>query len=76
MSIPCVRCSTPASSVMSFDYDDRAVWLVELEGQPELGKGYSLCTRHADRLTPPLGWTLTDRRNVKRLFAPAATEVA
>ncbi len=61
---------------MSFDYDGRAVWLGELDRQPEPGQGFSMCTPHADRLTPPLGWTLTDRRNVTRLFAPSATEVA
>jgi hypothetical protein len=32
--------------------------------------GYLLCSDHADRMTPPLGWTLTDRRTVTRLFAP------
>lgn len=54
---------------MTFDYDERAVWLLEFEAAPERGRGYSFCTSHADRLTPPLGWTLTDRRNVTRLFA-------
>ena len=29
-----------------------------------------LCADHADRMTPPHGWTLTDRRTVTRLFAP------
>lgn len=61
---------------MSFDYDERSVWLADLDDRPDEGIGYSLCTRHADRMTPPLGWTLTDRRNVTRLFAPSATEVA
>ncbi len=61
---------------MSFDYDDRSVWLADLDSGRDKEAGYSLCTAHADRMTPPLGWTLTDRRNVTRLFAPAATEVA
>jgi hypothetical protein len=52
---------------MTFDYDARAVWLLEVEMTD--GGGYALCTSHADRMTPPLGWTLTDRRNVTRLFA-------
>ncbi|MFP5332999.1 MAG: DUF3499 family protein [Acidimicrobiia bacterium] len=69
MLVSCVRCSAPAAAVMTFDYDDRAVWLLEFEAAPERGRGYSFCTSHADRLTPPLGWTLTDRRNVTRLFA-------
>ncbi len=73
MTTTCIRCSTPAATVMTFDYQERSVWLVEFESPPDLGAGYSLCTPHADRMTPPLGWTLTDRRNVTRLFAPAAS---
>lgn len=61
---------------MTFDYDDRAVWLEELEDGSDPSRGYALCLTHADRLTPPRGWTLTDRRNVTRLFAPGSTEVA
>lgn len=55
---------------MTFTYDERAVWLGDLENAPERGAGYVLCGDHADRLTPPLGWTLTDQRNVARLFSP------
>lgn len=58
---------------MTFDYPGQSVALVEFEIPPDQGAGYSLCTKHADRLTPPMGWTLTDRRNVTRLFAPAAS---
>ena len=69
----CVRCSTLAAAVMSFDYEERSVSLVEFDVPPDLGAGYALCTMHADRMSPPLGWTLTDRRNVTRLFSPAAS---
>lgn len=69
----CVRCSTPAAAVMSFNYEERTVSLVEFDVPPDLGAGYAFCTRHADRLSPPMGWTLTDRRNVTRLFSPAAS---
>ena len=73
----CARCSTPASTLMTFAYGDSAVWLEDLESDPADMGGYALCTAHADRLSPPLGWTLTDRRNVTRLFAPEApSEVA
>lgn len=73
----CVRCSTPAAAHMTFDYAEKAVWLEELESDTERGRGYALCTGHADRMTPPLGWTLTDRRNVTRLFTPTgSSEVA
>lgn len=75
MHISCIRCSVPAAIAMTFDYGDRAVWLDELDGPPELGHGYAMCTSHADRMSPPVGWTLTDRRNVTRLFAPARASV-
>lgn len=62
---------------MTFRYTDRAVWLLELDKRPEHGDGYPFCTMHADRLTPPVGWTLTDRRNVTGLFsATSSAEVA
>ncbi|CAN5877802.1 hypothetical protein BH23ACT5_BH23ACT5_13990 [soil metagenome] len=63
----CARCGNPAATYMTFDYDARAVWL-EDSGQVS-GPGYAMCVDHADRLTPPMGWTLTDRRSVTPLFA-------
>lgn len=64
----CARCGNPAATQMTFDYGDRAVWLEDLDA-PREGTRYRLCVDHADRLTPPLGWTLTDRRSVTPLFA-------
>lgn len=55
---------------MSFSYEDRAVWLEDLLAPVGPGDGYSLCADHANRMTPPLGWTLTDHRSTTRLFAP------
>lgn len=54
---------------MTFNYSDGAVWLDDLVDAVE-GFPYLLCADHADRMTPPHGWTLTDRRTVTRLFAP------
>lgn len=54
---------------MTFNYTDGAVWLDDLS-DPVDKLGYLLCSDHSDRMTPPLGWTLTDRRTVTRLFAP------
>lgn len=53
---------------MTFDYSARAVWLEDMGVITDI-PGYALCVDHADRLTPPLGWTLTDRRSVTPLFA-------
>lgn len=75
MPVTCTRCSRPAAASMTFDYDDRSVWLEELESAPEVGRAYPMCNDHADRLSPPVGWTLTDRRNVTRLFAPSQSSV-
>lgn len=53
---------------MTFSYADAEVWMDELVNGTR--HGYALCSDHADRMTPPQGWTLTDRRTVTRLFAP------
>lgn len=69
MILSCARCGSPAAAVMSFAYQDRSVWMDDLVNGAER-TGYTMCADHADRMIPPLGWTLTDRRTVTRLFAP------
>lgn len=69
MTVGCARCGAPAASVMSFSYADGLVWLDDLLDAVE-PHGYAFCADHADRMTPPMGWTLSDRRSVTRLFAP------
>jgi hypothetical protein len=69
MVLSCVRCGSPSAALMTFLYSDAAVWLDDLVD--DAGPfGYALCADHADRMIPPQGWTLTDRRTVTRLFAP------
>ena len=63
----CARCGNPAATFMSYDYAERAVWLEDLT-RATAEAGHPLCVDHADRLTPPMGWTLTDRRSVTPLF--------
>jgi len=53
---------------MAYSYPDRLIWLEDLL-RADI-PGYAMCAQHAGRLTPPLGWTLTDRRTVTPLFAP------
>jgi hypothetical protein len=55
--------------MMTFSYSDSAVWMDDLVNGTAR-HGYAMCADHADRMTPPQGWTLTDRRTVTRLFAP------
>jgi len=69
MVLSCVRCGSPSAALMTFLYDGAAVWLDDLVAETE-PFGYALCADHADRMIPPQGWTLTDRRTVTRLFAP------
>ncbi len=55
---------------MGYHYAASEVWLEDLVEPPDPGAGYALCHRHADRFSPPLGWTLADNRHSPRLFAP------
>jgi len=55
---------------MSYEYRSRRVWLDDVTTRVEPGTGYAVCAAHADHMTPPLGWMLTDRRTTVRLFAP------
>ena len=65
----CARCGSPSGIAMSFNYEARMVWLEDLTGPVSPGAEYALCETHAERLTPPVGWTLVDRRApVRPLF--------
>ena len=53
-------CAEPATATLVFQYATRTLWLEDLtERNPHT---IDICTRHADRLTPPRGWTGEDRR--------------
>ena len=65
-----MRCGAAALAVMSFSYLAREVWLEDLGRSTEPGTDYALCALHADRISPPIGWTMADRRTSVRLFAP------
>ena len=69
MKTSCTRCAASADVFMSYDYAGRQVWLEDLFEPPEPNTGYPMCNAHAGRLTPPVGWTLSDRRlPVRPLF--------
>jgi hypothetical protein len=73
MNFLCSRCKSTADSVMSFDYPGRCMWLSDIEGSIEPGQGYLLCSHHSARMSPPVGWTLIDRRSpMARLFTVPA----
>lgn len=82
---PCSKpgCANPGAAVLAYDYAERRAVLDDPpdgEVSPHL---YVLCTRCAERLTPPRGWTLDDARAEPPLFLerlqeraePAAVEV-
>ena len=46
---------------MLIRYVDREVEIVDLIREPDPNL-VDLCAEHADRLTPPRGWAITDRR--------------
>lgn len=52
--------------MLGFDYGTRNIWLGDLSGELELGADYALCDGHADRMTAPVGWLLTDNRSEMR----------
>lgn len=73
MNFRCTRCTSPADSVMSFDYRGRSMWISDIDVAPEPGSGYLLCAAHAARLGAPVGWTLIDKRSpMARLFSVPA----
>jgi hypothetical protein len=55
---------------MSFHYQGRTLWLDDIVEPVVPGRGYAMCEHHAGRMTPPVGWTLVDRRRtIRPLFA-------
>jgi hypothetical protein len=73
----CARtaCRWPATASLSFHYDTRRVWLVDLpdEKSPSL---YDLCPHHAGTLTVPRGWEQMDERtNRPAPHEPAGREL-
>jgi hypothetical protein len=74
MTERCVRCAEPGGIVMSFDYLDATAWLDDLTAPVDPGSAYPMCDDHAEAFTPPVGWTLVDRREPR--LRPLSLEVA
>ena len=55
-----IGCSTPASTTALIRYEVREIELTDLLDEPD-PRLVELCSEHADRLTPPLGWTIAGR---------------
>lgn len=69
MTISCCRCAAPSTVLMTYVYAERLIWLGDLDGPIDSGAGYAMCEKHANRLSPPVGWMLNDRRQpIRQLF--------
>jgi Protein of unknown function (DUF3499) len=54
-------CAEPAVATVTYHYGEQAAWLDPLSPERD-PHAYDMCARHAERLRPPLGWALDDRR--------------
>jgi hypothetical protein len=64
-----MRCGTEPVATISLRYTEREVWIADLAIEPDRNL-LDLCRDHVDRMTPPVGWTVRDMREVT---APAFT---
>lgn len=70
-------CTRPGAVVLAYDYSERKALLDD----PAVGElsphVYILCTKCAEKLRPPKGWELEDRRSEPPLFVDrVATGIA
>lgn len=70
-------CTRSGAALLSYDYDGR---LASLEDPPSGGEVsphlYVLCGQCAERLRPPQGWLLEDRRTAPPLFVATGERAA
>jgi hypothetical protein len=66
----CLRCPHHATSLLTYDHAGACAFLDDARGDEPTYQGLRLCEHHAGRFSPPLGWSLVDRRTVTpALFA-------
>ena len=62
------NCARPGAVVLAYDYADRKAILEDAPAGQLSPHVYVLCLRCAERLRPPRGWELDDRRLEPALF--------
>lgn len=67
-------CTQIASVVLSYDYGAQKVVLEDATGGEINPHAYAMCLRCAEKLTPPRGWIVDDRRVAVPLFASERVE--
>ena len=63
-----MRCGTDPTATVSLNYADREVVVADLlpARDPNL---LDLCDEHLSRMTPPVGWTVNDKRSNASVMA-------
>jgi hypothetical protein len=56
-----MRCGVEPAVTVSLVYAERVVVIGDLVDPPDPGR-LDLCRRHAEAMTPPVGWTIRDAR--------------
>ena len=69
MARQCTRqgCVHPATVTLTYQYARSQVWLDNLSPERD-PHSYDMCEQHANRLTPPSGWHLEDRRQRVHIY--------
>jgi hypothetical protein len=69
MARQCTRqgCVHPATVTLTYQYARSQVWLDNLSPERD-PHSYDMCDQHANRLTPPSGWHLEDRRQRVHIY--------
>jgi len=62
MTVPCIRCSSRATALLSYDHAAAEAYLDDATGAEPIYQGMLLCSPHAGRFTAPIGWHVVDRR--------------
>lgn len=67
---PCSKpgCANPGAALLGYDYADRRAVLDDPPDGEISPHAYVLCTKCAEKLTPPRGWVLDDNRAEPPLF--------
>lgn len=69
-------CANPGAAILGYDYAERRAVLDDPPDGDVSPHAYVLCTRCAEKLTPPRGWVLDDNRAAPPLFLDRAKERA
>jgi hypothetical protein len=73
---PCSKpgCGNPGAAILGYDYAERRAVLDDPSNGDVSPHAYVLCTKCAEKLTPPRGWVLDDHRAEPPLFLERVKE--